>query len=243
MRDFVLSKLEEFNDPKFIFDSSQHKYTYDGKPMESVTRFIQRFHKPFDQDYWSKRKSKETGQLQDEILEQWKSINERSNFIGTSTHNWIENYFNKIHQDIPNDLEIVERINKFNIIYAKHLFKLVPVKFEQRVFSVDWGIAGTFDALFLWRDKLVIFDWKTNKNFTTENSYGEKLLDPFSDWDKCHLNEYSIQLSFYKLILSRVDLNVKDCYILYIGPNDDPKIYKSIDFTTQLKNYLNNQIN
>jgi ATP-dependent exoDNAse (exonuclease V) beta subunit len=241
MRDFVLNKLKVFDDQKFIFDPKYHKYTYDGKTFESVTKFIQRFHKPFDQEYWSKRKSEETGQEQTEILEQWKLINERSNFIGTSTHNWIENYFNKIHQDIPNDLEIVERINKFNTIYAKHLYKLEPIKFEQRVFSVDWGLAGTFDALFSWKDKLVILDWKTNKNFTTENKYGEKLLEPFSEYDKCHLNEYSIQISLYSLILEKIGLDVKAGYILYIGPEGEPQLHKCHDFRKKLEEYLENQ--
>lgn len=241
MKDSVLEKLEKFNDPKFVFDPKYHKYTYEGKQFESVTKFIQRFHKPFDQDYWSKRKADETGQEQSDILEQWKQLNERANFIGTSTHNWIENYFNKIHQEIPNDLDVVDRINKFNTIYAKHLHKLEPVKFEQRVFSIEWGLAGTFDALFIWKDKLVILDWKTNKSFTTNSPYGEKLLDPFQDYDKCHLNEYSIQISLYSLILEQIGLDVKVGYILYIGPEGDPQIHKCFDMRPILKEYLQNQ--
>lgn len=241
MKDSVLEKLEKFNDPKFVFDPKYHKYTYEGKQFESVTKFIQRFHKPFDQDYWSKRKADETGQEQSDILEQWKQLNERANFIGTSTHNWIENYFNKIHQEIPNDLDVVDRINKFNTIYAKHLHKLEPVKFEQRVFSIEWGLAGTFDALFIWKDKLVILDWKTNKSFTTNSPYGEKLLEPFQDYDKCHLNEYSIQISLYSLILEQIGLDVKVGYILYIGPEGDPQIHKCFDMRPILKEYLQNQ--
>lgn len=241
MKDSVLEKLEKFNDPKFVFDPKYHKYTYEGKQFESVTKFIQRFHKPFDQDYWSKRKADETGQEQSDILEQWKQLNERANFIGTSTHNWIENYFNKIHQEIPNDLDVVDRINKFNTIYAKHLHKLEPVKFEQRVFSIEWGLAGTFDALFIWKDKLVILDWKTNKSFTTNSPYGEKLLEPFQDYDKCHLNEYSIQISLYSLMLEQIGLDVKVGYILYIGPEGDPQIHKCFDMRPILKEYLQNQ--
>jgi len=241
MRDFVLDKLKTFDDPKFIFDPKFHKYTYDGKQFESVTKFIQRFHKPFDQDYWSKKKAEETGVEQTEILEQWKQINERANFIGTSTHNWIENYFNGIHQHIPNDLDIVDRINKFNKIFAQHLYKLEPLKFEQRIFSKRWKIAGMVDSLFLYKDKLIMVDYKTNKNFTIENSYGEKLLEPFQEFDKCHLNEYSIQISLYSLILQKIGLDVKVGYILYIGPDEDPQIHKCHDFKKELEDYLQNQ--
>jgi len=238
MREFVLSKLEAFNDPKFIFDPRWHKYTYDGKQFESVTKFIQRFHKPFDQDFWSKKKAEETGVDQSEILEQWKQLNERANFVGTSTHNWIENYFNRIHQDIPVDLDVVDRINKFNLIYAEHLHKLEPLKFEQRIFSKKWKIAGMVDSLFLYKDKLVMVDYKTNKNFTIENPYGEKLLEPFQEYNKCHLTEYSIQLSLYKLILKEIELDVKVCYLLYIGPDFEAKIYKAFDFSDTLNDYL-----
>jgi len=241
MKDFVLSKLEEFNDPLFKFDPKWHKYTYDGKPLESVTKFIQRFHKEFDSDYWSKKKAEQAGVEQEEILAEWKKLNERANFIGHSTHEWIENYFNGVYQKLPNDLDVVDRINKFNTIFAKHLFKLEPIKFEQRVFSKEWGLAGTFDALFHHNDNLFILDWKSNKSFTTDNTYGEKLLEPFEDLDKCHLNEYSLQVSLYKLILQKIGLDVKMCYLLHIGPDSDAKIYKALDLSDKLEKYLLSQ--
>jgi len=241
MKDFVLSKLEEFNDPLFYFDAKWHKYTYDGNPLLSVTKFIQRFHKEFDQELMSKKVADREGVNQQEILDKWKQINERANFIGHSTHEWIENYFNQVYQQLPNDLEIVERINKFNKIFASHLHKLTPIKFEQRVFSKEWGLAGTFDALFSYKDSLIILDWKSNKSFTTENSYGEKLLEPFEDLDKCHLNEYSLQVSLYKLILKNIGLEVKTCYLLHIGPEGDAKIHRALDLSDKLKIYLDSQ--
>jgi ATP-dependent exoDNAse (exonuclease V) beta subunit len=239
MKDFVLDKLATFDDPNFYFDAEWHKYTYDGNPLTSVTKFIQRFHKEFDSDFWSKKKAEEGGVEQSEILEQWKQLNERANFIGTSTHNWIENYFNGIHQEIPNDLDVVDRINKFNLAFAQHLYKLKPIKFEQRVFSKEWGLAGTFDALFEYKDSLVILDWKSNKSFTTLNAYGEKLLSPFDDLDKCHLNEYSLQVSLYKLILEQIGLTVKACYLLHIGP-DEVKLHKALDLSDKLNTYFKN---
>ena len=201
MRDFFLNKLKTYDDPLFQFDPVKHKYTYEGDQFISVTQFIQRFHKKFDSDFWSQKKAEERGITKEEVLNEWKVLNDRANFIGTSTHNWIENYFNRIYQELPTDLDVIDRINKFNRIYATHLHKLTPLKFEQRVFSKKWKIAGMVDALFIYNDSLFIFDYKTNKEFTTENSYKEKLLEPFNEYDKCHLTEYSIQLSLYSLIL------------------------------------------
>ncbi len=242
MRDFVLDKLKAFDDPNFYFDPKWHKYTYAGNPLTSVTKFIQRFHKEFDNDFWSKKKAEERGVDQSEILNEWKQLNERANFIGHSTHEWIENYFNGIYQQIPNDLDVVDRINKFNLAYAQHLYKLKPIKFEQRVFSNKWGLAGTFDALFEYKDSLLILDWKSNKSFTTTNDFGEKLLEPFQNLDRCHLNEYSVQVSLYKLILKEIGLDVKACYLLHIGPNE-VKMHKSLDLTEKLKDYLDSNPN
>lgn len=235
----IIESLNIYNDDKFKFDPLYHKYTYDGIPFISVTQFISRFHKEFDKDFWSKKKAEEAGIDQEEILKEWQSLNDRANFIGTSLHNYIENYFNRIFQDIPNDLDVVDRINKFNKIFATHLYKLTPVKFEQRIFSKKWKIAGMIDSIFIYKDKLILLDWKSNKLFTTYNSYNEKLLEPFSEFDKCHLTEYSIQLSLYSLILKEIGLDVKVSYLVHIGPNSDAVIHKCHDFKNILMEYLN----
>lgn len=237
----VIDKLEIFSDPKFKFDPKKHRYTYDGEEFTPVTTFISRFHKPFEQDYWSKEKAKERGIEQKEILREWQEINDRANFVGTATHNWIENYFNREYQELPTDQDIIDRINKFNKIYAKQLHKLIPVKAEQFVFSKKYKIAGTIDALFIYHGKLFIVDYKTNKNFTTEENvvYREKLLYPFENYTKHHLNEYSIQVSLYSLILKEYGINVNGGIILHIGPGDEEaRLYHCVNMVDKLEEYL-----
>ena len=193
----VLNKLLVFEDPNFKFDPIKHKYTLDGEHFISVTQFISKFHKHFDSDYWSNKKAEEAGVSQDQILLEWKKLNDRANEIGTATHNWIENYFNRIYQELPTDTDVIDRINKFNVAYSKWLYKLTPIKFEQRIFSRKWRIAGMMDSLFGYNDNVFILDWKTNKQFThDEHDKGrfEQLLHPFGDYYKNHLNEYSIQV-------------------------------------------------
>lgn len=242
MRDFIFDKLKDYEDPEFKFDPIKHRYTYNGDHFISVTQFISRFHKEFDSEFWSKKKADERGLDQKEVLKEWKSLNDRANVIGTSTHNWIENYYKKIYQDLPTDIDIIDRINKFNIIYSTHLYKLTPIKFEQRIFSKKWKIAGMIDSIFLYKDKIIIIDWKTNKKFTTVNEYNEKLLSPFESYDKCHLAEYSIQISLYSLILKEIGIDVAVGYVLYIGPNEEAKIHKCYDFTDTLEKYLESWI-
>jgi ATP-dependent exoDNAse (exonuclease V) beta subunit len=246
MIELLRNQLDCFEDIKFEFDPVAHRYTYEGEPFISVTRFIQQFHKPFEQDYWSKKKAEQAGVPQDWILAEWKKLNDYANEVGTDTHQWIEDYFNQIWKPIPNNLDVIHRINKFNKIYAKQLYKLEPLKFEVRVFSPKWKIAGMIDSLFLYRGKIYILDWKTNKDFTDDNhpkgTY-EKLLAPFQDHFKNHLNEYSIQLSLYSLILEEWGFQVGGAYIVHIGPGDEEaELYKVVDMRDNLKLFLNGSI-
>lgn len=241
MIDLLRKQLECFDDINFEFDPKLHRYTYEGEPFISVTRFIQQFHKPFEQDYWSKKKAEEAGVPQDWILTEWKKLNDYANEVGTDTHQWIEDYFNKIWKPLPLNPDVLHRINKFNHIYAKQLYKLEPLKFEVRVFSKKWKIAGMIDALFVYRGKIFIIDYKTNKEFTTDKNlkYKELLLPPFQNYYKTHLNEYSIQISMYALILREWGFDVAGGYLIHIGPGDEEAVmYKCVDFTDILKRYL-----
>lgn len=241
MIDLLRKQLECFDDINFEFDPKLHRYTYEGEPFISVTRFIQQFHKPFEQDYWSKKKAEEVGVPQDWILTEWKKLNDYANEVGTDTHQWIEDYFNKIWKPLPLNPDVLHRINKFNHIYAKQLYKLEPLKFEVRVFSKKWKIAGMIDALFVYRGKIFIIDYKTNKEFTTDKNlkYKELLLPPFQNYYKTHLNEYSIQISMYALILREWGFDVAGGYLIHIGPGDEEAVmYKCVDFTDILKRYL-----
>jgi ATP-dependent exoDNAse (exonuclease V) beta subunit len=237
----VINRLNCFKDPNFKFDPKYHKYTYGGKAYTSVTKFIQNFHKPFEQDYWSTKKADEAGVPQEWILNEWKEKNDRANFVGHSTHEWIENYFKQIPQWLPNDLDITDRINKFNIIYSKQLYKLTPVTFEIKIFSKKYPLAGTIDSIFLYKGKLFIVDWKTNSKFThNEHESGkyEKLLNPFTNLWKNHLNEYSIQVSLYSLILEEWGFDIRGAYLVHIGPESDAIIHKALDLKEYLRNYL-----
>lgn len=239
----IINKLNCFNDPNFKFDPRYHRYTYGGKQYTSVTKFIANFHKPFEEDYWSKTKAEEAGVPQEWILKDWKDKNDRANFVGHATHEWIENYFKQIPQWVPNDLDIVDRINKFNIVFGKQLYKLTPVKFELRIFSKKYPLAGTIDSIFLYKGKLFIIDYKTNGDFKHDDHPKGKynrLLYPFEDLYENHLNEYSIQVSLYSLILKEWGFDIRQGYLLHIGPDTDAVIYKSRNLVDRLEVYLKN---
>ncbi len=244
MRDFFLQKLECFKDPDFIFDPGLHKYTYHGDVFQSVTQFLGEFHLPFDTEEKSKKKADETGFDQEWIKAEWKETNRYANEVGTATHEWIENYYNRIWQPLPENPDIIHRINKFNKIFCKQLHKLEEVKFEIKVFSKKWKKAGTIDALFMKDGKLYILDWKTNKKFTDDDHKDgkwQKLLWPFEDFYKNHHNEYSIQLSMYACILEEWGIEVAGAYLVYISPGEEEaRLIKCKDMRKYIKQYFDN---
>ena len=244
MRDELLKRLECFNDPEFKFDPAKHKYTYHGDTFQSVTQFIGQFHKPFESEYWSKKKAEDTGVDQQDILKEWKRLNDYANEIGTETHLWIEDYYNKTWREIPTNQDLLHRITKFNKIYSTHLHKLEPLAFEVRVFSPKWKKAGMIDSLFIKDGKIYLLDWKTNKEFRTDDhpkgTY-EKLLSPFDGHWKNHHNEYSIQLSMYAAILEEWGFEIAGAYLVHIGPGDeDAQLIKVKDMRKHINEYFTN---
>jgi len=240
--DELLQKLKCFEDPEFKFDPGLHRYTYHGDVFQSVTQFIGQFHVPFDTEKWSKIKAEQAGVDQEEIKKEWKRLNDYANEIGTETHQWIEDYYNKIWREIPTNQDLLHRITKFNKIYSKQLHKLEPLAFEVRVFSKKWKKAGMIDSLFVKDGKIFILDWKTNKDFTSDShpkGKYEKLLAPFDEYWKNHLNEYSIQLSMYAAILEEWGFEIGGAYLVHIGPGDeDAQIYKVNDVRENIRGFF-----
>ncbi len=247
MKEEILKKLECFQDPDFIFNPKLHRYTYKGEVMTSVTTLVGKFHKPFDTESVAKKTSQKTGVDAEILKEQWAETNRYANEIGTATHEWIEDYYNGNWRQLPTNPDIIHRINKFNKIYCKYLHKLTPVKFETRIFSPEWKVAGTIDALFLKDGKLYILDYKTNKDFKDDShKHGrwENLLEPFDSFYKNHHNEYSIQLCLYALILKQWGIDVAGAYLVYIGPDEEEaKLIQCKNMMPYLEKYFEEQKN
>lgn len=236
----VLKLLKTYDDDtNFHFDEPSHTYTYGDAIFTSVTTFLSRFHKPFDKEVMSKLTAEKRGVPQEEILKEWQDKNDYSNVLGSAVHLWIENYYNEVTQELPTNLDIIDRINKFNVIFANHLSKLEYIKAEQMIYSKDKLIAGMIDTLFLYKGQVFIIDWKTNLRWTDDsNCTYKKLLYPFSKyWENQH-NEYSIQQSMYAMILEEIGIEVKAMYLCYIGPDSPAVMHKVVDFRPELKAYF-----
>jgi hypothetical protein len=243
----VRRKLKIFKSSDFVFDEPSHTYTYLGEKFDSVTTYIKNFKEPFNSNYWAGVKAAERGITKDEILREWKQKADTAGDLGTDVHKWIEDFWNGSKPPYPLHEETLLRVQKFESLYESKLHFFAPIASEVKVFSKRWRLAGTIDQLFAFWDhkqsrfRVVVGDWKTNKEFKTPDMKGgtyKKLLRPFSDLYENHLSEYSIQLSLYRLILAESSVETDSAFLCHIGPNDPAKIYPAYDLRERLGFYL-----
>lgn len=241
--------MEQTNFAEIIFNSRFHTYRYGGKRLQAVTKVCGRFKKPFERDYWAQRKADERGVNVADILAEWEVSGAAGREKGKRVHDYIRQVLSpeQAVKDDPflalNEWPIEAEI--FRQLWRQRLSTYAePLWCEWVVGDAALGIAGTIDAVFRHRDTKEhhIFDWKTNRKFTTGNpwkSRSKKLLPPFDDLEECDLNFYSLQVSLYKLILRRnTDLPLDTAglghsYIVHLEA-DGYQIHQALDLSDRL---------
>jgi hypothetical protein len=247
----ITKELAKFNNIKF--HDQEHVYYMNGVKTKSVTSVIGKYKHPFDKDYWSQKKADERGITKEEILKEWKYKADFSCERGSAFHEFAENYLmNKVFP-FPEDritsalgskenmLECKEGVFKliemFKKFYDDSHGKLIPVRAEVVGGDEDWGVTGMIDQLFYNEKskKLEIWDWKTNKAINKSNKW-QQFKEPLSHLDVCELNTYSLQLSFYRLIVERnTELSLGDSYIVWFNENNNEyKVMKCYDFRKEI---------
>lgn len=244
----IREKLKVFDYEGFKFNADRHRYTLDGTYLPSVTGVVSKFKPPFDKDGISKRVAKRDGLTQSEVLDDWARKAKTATDLGTEVHNLIEAYWNGTpnpiaHTDTVYSDEAKKRFAAFLAFRQAKLPNLFPLAAELQVFSRKLKVAGTIDLLaFNRRDgRVYIFDWKTNKEFKTDlDKAWDQLKTPFEDLASNHLNDYSIQLSLYQVLLKEeADINVKGAVLLHLPPGGaNPVMHHCKDLTGRLRKEL-----
>lgn len=239
--------LEPFRYEGFHFDPEKHRYTVDGEYYPSVTGLCKKYKPPFDQDAISKRVAEREGKTQAQVLAEWKAKGKKATDLGTEVHELIEAYWRGQTPLADGTMVVSEEAKKrfaaFLAFRQKKLPNLFVIEPELKIFSRRYKAAGTIDWFGLNRRDggLYIFDWKTNGKFRTdtEMSFG-KLLGPFSEYDDNELNNYSIQLSYYRLFLKEeAGIVTKGAALVHIPPEGgNAVLYHAKDFTEILKDEL-----
>lgn len=183
----------------------EHKYYHKvtGESFKSVTTVLGMLEPEFNSEQIalaismqdpSKKKEQYQNMSQEEILAEWKRINDEANEYGTEVHEIMERYLlaNKIY--IPkNDYER-DLISKFQGIDPMTNGTIYP---ETILFSEKHKLAGTADIIEDCGDYFNVWDWKTNKKFRFISEYDHWLNPPVSHLSDCQYNVYALQLSIY----------------------------------------------
>ena len=245
----IIKELEVFD--YIDFDEPTHKYSYldygsgDIFPKRkefpiSGTGWVHKYIKPFDKDFWSKKKADEAGVSQKDILAQWQNIADIANEKGTLHHLYMEYLLNG---------EIMEYNNKHlkklgDEFYRDYKRGYVSIANELVMGDLDSNIAGMCDNLSLGNDgKLYIFDHKTNKKLKFENRWS-KMLKPFNKYPDANFYHYSLQLSLYKYIIEK-NTNLKiagGMKLSYFSSSKDKyEVHDCVDLSKQIKKILENK--
>jgi hypothetical protein len=248
------------------FDEETHTYTLDGLQLVSTTTYLKRFSEDFNAFFASEAKGKKmlrqnandkrTGQY---YRQRWKYIRDEAAFMGSRVHLFAET---APHFDNPIDWREQAILDFYEWLPEKYEVLFL----ELRVYDKDTYHAGTLDGLALNTEtnKLVIFDWKTNKRNINELYKNKNMKGSFKKLKATPLNKFSIQLSDYANVITKntgyefedrwviwlrnTPVNTKDSdrnsdyTIKRIKPDVDKpnfKIYKVKDYTKEIASSYN----
>ena len=204
----------------------EHKYYHKvtGESFKSVTTVLGMLEPEFNSEQIalaismqdpSKKKEQYQNMSQEEILAEWKRINDEANEYGTEIHEIMERYLlaDKIY--IPkNDYEreIILKFQKVDDMSGD----IYP---ETILFSEKYKIAGTCDILEIKDGYFNILDFKTNKEIDYISKYGNWLNKPVTHLSDCNFNIYALQLSLYAYMFQmQTKMKVGKLQIFYLNP-------------------------
>lgn len=226
------------------FNQKYHTYTCNGHKLTSVTKLAYSLKPAFDREGVAAKKARETGQSVAEILAEWDTNRNAALARGTLVHEWIAGYLlDQLPPASDPFLALNERLPEmdgFETLWGQLSLKAALQHAEWVVGDEELGIAGTVDALLLSNDgdRSNLWDWKTGKEFKTENRF-QNLLPPFDDLPDSDLSAYSLQLSLYRLIIERnTSLEIGDCYIAHLDPVGGYRIHKALDLRERVERWL-----
>lgn len=249
-------KLLSFQDARFSFEPVEHRYFFGKRELTSATAWLERFKTPFNRKAVAAGCAARTGRPAAEFLAEW----DRAADIGTKTHTFIERYYDYqrgLLATVPDllcgDGEVSLRCLKFLDLAGKRLTNYEPIAQELRLFytppswtqdedSEDEGWCGTLDMLARHKPSggLYVIDWKTSKKVERESSGGSyKLKGAFADLSKHEHNLYSLQVSFYRVLLETAGIVTAGGAIAWLPTADTaPELIPAIDYRSRVRALL-----
>lgn len=192
-------------DPKWF------TFQYQGRRLDSISKFIRQFTPEFDSDGISKTYAIKHGLEQQAVLDMWKEKADKSKRRGVFIHKCVELFLK--HGEIletPDEKLISKKaLMDVYLKLGEFVSDYDTIGIEMIVGDPDNNIAGVFDYLGKHKqtNDYILIDWKTNEGIKTENKW-QSFLEPISNIPHANFYEYSLQLSLLKHCIKK-DLNIE----------------------------------
>ena len=222
IRDVISKRQEELG---LTFVEEDHIYTMNGKTdYPSVSKVLSKFHKKFPTEQAALNKAGGDPYKQQELIKEWEAAGLYSTNLGSRVHYVLEKRviemnggYKEVRQPIFEcDLEQLMKSDKMITAGSKYLKLMeergaILLDTEMVLGDPELGYTGQPDKVWLIHNKtksdfgLLITDWKTNKpkNFQ-ENSFTERMYEPFQKYPNTALGHYYVQLPLYGRLLIKM---------------------------------------
>jgi hypothetical protein len=251
VREVISNRQKELG---LTFVEEDHIYTMNGKnDWPSVSKVLKKFYKEFPTEQAAYNKAGGDPYRQQELIKEWESAGLYSTNLGSRVHYVLEKSviemnggYKEVRQPIFEcDLEQLMKSDKMISAGNKYLKLMeergaVLLDTEMVLGDPDLGYVGQPDKVWLIHNKtksefgLLITDWKTNKpkNFQ-ENSFTERMYDPFQKYPNTALGHYYVQLPLYGKLLIKMlqgskyeDLKLYGCIISHLKEDSNYDEYR-----------------
>lgn len=257
-----LKKIIQENSRIISFDESSHTYLINGEEVKSVSYWQDKYKSTFDKSLAShvakkynsiirkiktkvateedinyyKEKNIKLNKIYDKekVLEDWSKKNKLAIDIGIKVHSFVEKYpkFPK-----TKDKRCLQVKKWFKDNFDKN--KYVIIGHELMFYSKELHIVGTVDLLLynLENDTLILIDWKNNleSHDDFENKSYNNLLHGLKKEKATHLNYYSVQQNFYKILIEEnTNFTISKSLLIHIT-EDSYKEFICKDYIAILK--------
>lgn len=190
------------------------KYPY------SVSKIVAELKAPFDapavavkthKKYFNDENSQYYRKTVDEILAMWDKKRE----VGAANGRHLDDFIGKVLENTLPDNESawfssdVSDVAKNKCLTFKSFYEssvktnMSFVGREQVLIEPNLLVNGRLDALFTFKDNLMLIDWKNTENITTSNKF-ENMRGPLYEYESSELNGYTMQVYIYKYILRKI---------------------------------------
>lgn len=210
-----------------ILDPISHTYLdEDNNTYKSVTTLIKEFVPPFDFEKKSAQYAAKYGLDVEEVRESWRLKNKQSTDFGTKIHEEIETLISEgVYKGEEEHKEIIESVANTVL----NSFKPGDFLLEHTVYNKNAKIAGTADIIVDKPTSFSVLDFKTNKEFKTQNQYEKFLTGPVSHLSNGEFFKYSLQLSFYAYFYNLMTGKMVDrLCVFWLDRGKNNKDYSSV---------------